>query len=200
MMSETIGALAAALSKFQGEVGAASKNAQNPHLKNKYADLASIWEAIREPLAANGLAVTQCPEPGDPGTLHLGTMLLHSSGEWVKSVLAMPVTKSAPQGYGSALTYARRYGLAALLGITQEDDDADAATRPAAARESKPSSAAPTQAPQTEKTGTPKRASEPNKHGLSEAQIKRIFGVANGNGVSPDAVRGLHVRCLRLCF
>lgn len=132
--SETLASLAAALSVFQGQVEAATKNATNPHLKNKYADLPSIWEAIRAPLAANGLAVVQLPTPGEDGRLYLETRLMHSSGEWIAGTIAMPLSKNDPQGYGSALTYARRYGLAAVLGITQEDDDAEAATNRAPAR------------------------------------------------------------------
>jgi hypothetical protein len=139
--SESIAALAAALAKFQGQVHGATKNATNPHLRNKYADLASIWEAIREALTAHGLSVVQLPAPGDNGTLRLHTRLLHESGEWLESEIQMPLGKQDPQGYGSALTYARRYGLAALLGIVQEDDDAEGAMKrsePAKAASKKP--------------------------------------------------------------
>ena len=136
--SETLTALAGALADFQRHDIGAKKNATNPHLKNKYADLSSIWEAIREPLAANGLAVVQLPVPGEAGTLRLRTQLLHMSGEWIASEIVMPLAKADPQGYGSALTYARRYALAAMLGVTQEDDDATAATRPTQAAQEKP--------------------------------------------------------------
>lgn len=129
MQSDTIAALADALAKFQGQAEGAKKNAQNPHLKNKYADLGSVWEAVREPLTLYGLSVVQLPMPSEPGTLRLRTQLLHKSGEWLASELVMPLAKADPQGYGSALTYARRYALAALLGVTQEDDDAERAVR-----------------------------------------------------------------------
>lgn len=133
MQSETIGNLATALAAFQWSAESAKKNAQNPHLKNKYADLGAIWEAVRDTLGDNGLAVVQLPMPSEPGTLKLRTQLLHKSGEWLASELVMPIAKQDPQGYGSALTYARRYALAALLGVTQEDDDAVSAThRPSA--------------------------------------------------------------------
>lgn len=127
--SESIAGLAAALVQFQGQVEGAKKTAVNPHLKNKYADLASIWEAIREPLSAAGLSVVQLPAPSDAGTLKLRTRLIHASGEWLESEIQMPLAKSDPQGYGSALTYARRYSLAAMLGIIQEDDDGEAAMK-----------------------------------------------------------------------
>lgn len=129
MQSETIAALAEALAKFQAQAEGARKNAQNPHLKNKYADLGSVWEAVREPLTIYGLSVVQLPMPSEAGTLRLRTQLLHKSGEWLASELVMPLAKQDPQGYGSALTYARRYALAALLGVVQEDDDAERATR-----------------------------------------------------------------------
>ena len=133
MQSDTIGNLATALAAFQWSAESAKKNAQNPHLKNKYADLGAIWEAVRDTLGDNGLAVVQLPMPSEPGTLKLRTQLLHKSGEWIASELVMPIAKQDPQGYGSALTYARRYALAAMLGVTQEDDDAAAAThRPSA--------------------------------------------------------------------
>lgn len=130
-MSDSVAALAAALAKAQGMMSHASKDAQNPHFKSRYADLAAVWSAVREPLSANGLSVVQTVAQGD-GTVGVRSLLLHASGEWICSVLEMPVAQKTPQGYGSALTYARRYALAALVGIAQDDDDAEAATRPSA--------------------------------------------------------------------
>ncbi len=128
-MSESIAALAAALAKAQGQMTHAAKDAQNPHFKAKYADLAAVWSAIREPLSANGLSVAQTVTQGD-GTVGVTSLLMHASGEWILSTLTMPVAQKTPQGYGSALTYARRYSLAALVGIAQDDDDGEAGTRP----------------------------------------------------------------------
>ncbi len=130
-MSDSVAALAAALAKAQGMMSHASKDAQNPHFKSRYADLAAVWSAVREPLSANGLSVVQTVAQGD-GTVGVRSLLLHASGEWISSLLEMPVAQKTPQGYGSALTYARRYALAALVGIAQDDDDAEAATRPSA--------------------------------------------------------------------
>lgn len=109
--------------KASASVKIAIKNAVNPHLKNKYADLGAVQDACSDALQQNGLAVMQCPVPGEDGRLHLETMLVHESGEWISSELAMPLPKSDPQGYGSALTYARRYALAAMMGVTQDDED-----------------------------------------------------------------------------
>ena len=126
--SDTIGALAAALAKAQGSLNAALKDSKNPHLKNKYADLASIWNAAREPLAANELAVIQTTER-DEGGQHLVTTLAHSSGEWIRGHLSIG-TDGANKGVnlnqalGSSISYMRRYALAAIVGVIQDDDDA----------------------------------------------------------------------------
>lgn len=125
--SESIAALAAALAKAQGEMGAAKKESVNPHFRSKYADLAAVWEAARGPLSRNGLAIVQACEPSDSG-VRLTTMLMHSSGEWISGAISVPVAKADAQGIGSALTYARRYALASTLGIAaDEDDDGNAA-------------------------------------------------------------------------
>jgi hypothetical protein len=128
--SETIAKLASALAKAQGQMRAAAKDSVNPHFKSRYADLAGVWDACREPLAANGLAIMQSPgEIGDKN-ITLTTMLAHESGEWIQSQFTIPVSKPDAQGVGSAITYARRYALAAMVGIVQDDDDGNAASAP----------------------------------------------------------------------
>lgn len=124
--SEQIAKLASALAKAQGRFKAAAKDAVNPHFRNRYADLASIWDAIREPLSINGLAVVQGAETSAKEAL-VTTTLLHESGEWIQSTVTIPVVKGDAQGVGSAITYGRRYGLTALVGITQDDDDGETA-------------------------------------------------------------------------
>lgn len=130
--SENIQELCAALVKFQSEVKAVKKDAENPYFKSKYADLSSIWDAVRKPLSANGLAVIQTNQGDLEGkTIILDTVLLHSSGQWISGTMTMTPTKTDPQGLGSAQTYARRYGLSAILGIaTEDDDDGNAASEP----------------------------------------------------------------------
>jgi hypothetical protein len=116
--------LAAALAKAQGAMNNASMNRINPHFKSKYADLAALWDAVRKPLSENGLSVVQIIRDG---SLH--TMLLHTSGQRLCSDYPLPAT-ARPQEMGSALTYARRYSLSALVGIAaDEDDDATAVTQ-----------------------------------------------------------------------
>ena len=124
MQSETIGKLAAALAQAQAELPAALKNAENPHLRNRYADLAAVYEATRQVLPRHELAVIQTAIPTDGTRAAIRTTLAHSSGEWIAGELCMPLDRQGgPQGMGSALTYARRYSLAALVGVVSEDDD-----------------------------------------------------------------------------
>ncbi len=126
-MSASLAALAGALAKAQGLMAGAKKDSTNPHFKSSYADLASIWDACRDPLSTNGLAVVQIP--GSSGKdVEVTTLLLHSSGEFIRSSYTMPVTGPGPQGVGSAITYARRYSLAAMVGVAPEDDDGNAAS------------------------------------------------------------------------
>lgn len=123
MQSETIGALAAALAKAQGEIHPAPMDRDNPYFKSKYATLTSLWESARAALAKNGLAVTQVTDFDNGGDLILITTLLHSSGEWIGGVYPVRGKDTTPQATGSALTYARRYAFGALVGLTSDDDD-----------------------------------------------------------------------------
>lgn len=130
--SEQINELAVALTKAQRTMKGAAKDSENPHFRSKYADLASVWDACREPLTANGLSVVQSPRlisAGDGQWLvEVETTLLHTSGQFMADALAVPVTKADAQGAGSAITYARRYALAAFVGVAPEDDDGNAAS------------------------------------------------------------------------
>lgn len=126
--SEQLNELAAALSKAQGQIEGAKKDSANPFFKSKYADLASVWEACRKPLTENGLSIIQCPEESENG-IAIETMLLHSSGQWKSSRYSMPVSKIDAQAVGSAITYGRRYALAAMVGVAPEDDDGNAAAK-----------------------------------------------------------------------
>tara|TARA_R110000787_G_scaffold190705_1_gene302163 strand:+ start:2033 stop:2722 length:690 start_codon:yes stop_codon:yes gene_type:complete len=132
--SENISELALALATAQGSLKTAKKNSDNPFFHSKYADLSSVWDACREALVANDLAVTQVPSITDRGEMLLVTMLMHKSGEWISGEqLVSPAKANDPQALGSALTYFRRYGLSSVLGISfeGEDDDANAASTPA---------------------------------------------------------------------
>ena len=137
--SESIALLAGALAKAQLQIEPASKNATNPHFRSHYADLASIWDACRGPLGANGLSIVQFPCDGEVGRIGLCTMIVHSSGEWMSETITVKALKEDPQFLGGVLTYLRRYSLAAVVGVTAtEDDDGNAASTPANARVSAP--------------------------------------------------------------
>jgi hypothetical protein len=126
MESEQIAELATALAKAQSVMKAAVINKQNPHFKNKYADLASVFEAVRKPLTDNGLSITQTTQLRD-GMFLLVTTMGHVSGQWRRSEYPLPLG-AKPQELGSALTYGRRYSLSAICGIAaDEDDDGEAA-------------------------------------------------------------------------
>jgi len=152
--SDSIGQLATALAKAQAKVHGASKDKTNPHLKSKYADLASIWDAARDALTANDLSIVQLPtsERSPEGALRLfiETVLMHKSGEWIGERYEMPLVKTDPQGVGSAITYARRYALAAMTSVCPEDDDAESQTSRQSTPEAPRRTTPPAQAPVTD--------------------------------------------------
>ena len=130
--SESITNLATALAMAQMNLKGAIKDSANPFFKSKYADLSSVVEAIRSAFGQCGLSYVQRIEPSDKDEVRVETILLHASGEWLScGALNLPVSKADAQGYGSALTYARRYSLAAACGVAPEDDDGNAATKSA---------------------------------------------------------------------
>lgn len=137
MTSENMGALFAALAKAQGQMANATLNKINPHFKSRYADLAAIREAVTPALAANDLAVAQVIQSTERGPV-LVTVLGHKSGAAIESHHPLP-PMGKPQEFGSALSYARRYSIAALCGIgAEEDDDANAAQAAAPSRPAPP--------------------------------------------------------------
>ena len=149
--SETTATLCAALVAAQGGLKPIAKDGKNPAFRSKYATLDGIMETVRPALAAHGLAVVQGvvhPETGEGGRLvgiMVETRLIHTSGEWLASVVPVPVAKGDAHGLGSALSYGRRYGISALLALsTDEDDDGNAAAKaPPAKPQAKPAPAAP---------------------------------------------------------
>lgn len=123
--SEQFDQLATALAAAQGLMANAVLNKTNPHFKSRYADLAAIRDAVRDPLAQQGIAVMQVVGSDENGS-YLATRLVHKSGQWIETLYPLPATAKA-QEFGSALTYARRYSLATICGVAaEEDDDANA--------------------------------------------------------------------------
>lgn len=128
--SDQINELAAASAKAQATMQPALKDMVNPAYKSKYADLASVWDACRKPLTDNGLTIWQDVTTAEGvNGISVTTRLVHSSGQWVEfGPLIVPLAKHDAHGVGSATSYAKRYALAAAIGVTAEiDDDGNAA-------------------------------------------------------------------------
>lgn len=130
--------ISAALVKAQTEFGPALKTHTNPAFRSKYANLSACVEAVVDALNNNSIFLMQPTHPCEDGVI-VETVFIHASGEQISSgKLHVPATKHDAQGYGSALTYARRYSLMAACGIAPEDDDGNAASRPVPKIEKKP--------------------------------------------------------------
>jgi len=144
--SETVSKLFAALVAAQAEMRNPPKDSINPHFKSRFADLATVLDTVKPVLARHKLGVIQMPCEVDGIGPGLATMLVHESGEFVRGVIALRPAKSDPQGVGAAMTYARRYGLQAVLGITaDDDDDGNHASKPAPPKQQAAPQPAPAQ-------------------------------------------------------
>lgn len=198
--SPQLNELFSALSKAQGTMESAKKDSDNPFFRTKYADLHSCWQAIRNSFSQNGLSVIQLNQEGNKfiikkdvvdektgdvktietegKTIKVVTILGHSSGQWISSVTELKPVKTDPQGMGSALTYARRYGLVAIAGISQEDDDGAAGLGTPGSHN-----------PQTQKRPAPRTQLPPAK--VSRAQLSRLHAIANQTNWSKDDMKRL---------
>lgn len=188
-------ALFEALAKAQGEISNAPFDRENPHFKARYATQASLRDVSREALSRHGLAVIQSTINGDPGWAGVETMLCHASGQWVRSCLLLPTTKADAQGYGSAITYARRYAFSAILGLAaEEDDDGTAASQPqpqqrrqGESRGDTRSTAPRSETPATAELNTSQRCLEfvPAGQRGDKAEVRRILEGAYGGSLPP---------------
>jgi len=131
MQSDQINELMSALNRAQLAMVPAKKDSENPFFHSRYADLSTVWDALHI-FRTEGIVFTQSPQESPDGYIVMDTQMTHAaSGQWIRSRLKMRVSKDDPQGYGSAITYARRYALGAMTGlVTEEDDDANAAMPP----------------------------------------------------------------------
>jgi hypothetical protein len=154
--SESTAKLDAALAKAQGEISAAIKDSPNPAFKTKYADLSAVMEAIRPALSRHAVSVTQWPIHSEDDRVHMVTRIAHD-GEWMRATFSMPVQKKDAHGYGSIVTYLRRYCIASCFGVISDvDDDGNAASGRTASAPPAPISAEQFRTLQDliEKTGT----------------------------------------------
>lgn len=163
--SQDISELSRAMLKIQQNLLPALKDATNPFTKSNYATLNSVMESCRDELLSHGIWLTQlpCPAPVELGAGHIGleTRLIHAeSGQWISSLAVIPLPKNDPQGMGSAITYARRYSLCAMLGIVTEDDDGEGAKISSKSASS-----------QKRSIGGPQRQKEPSGNTTIENQI-----------------------------
>ena len=173
--SDQINELAAALSKAQGELEDAVKDGINPHFRSNYATLSAVLEVVRKPLSKNNLCVIQTVDCSDQGH-HLTTRLLHASGQWIESICCLIVAKEDMQGIASATTYARRNALSAMVGISQKDDDAEETMGQPTVAPGVPV------APKTMGSISVASNEAPTFSGPTDAQLKRLYAIANGNG------------------
>jgi hypothetical protein len=138
-MSETIGAIAPALVKAQAEIKPITKDSTNPAFRSKYTSLDAIMEVVRPVMAKHGLFVVQSvldTIDGEHSTsIMVESRVIHASGEWIAGVVQVPVMQQTSHGFGSALSYGRRYSLSALLSLaSDEDDDGNGAAQQQQAR------------------------------------------------------------------
>lgn len=165
-MSDAIKALA----KAQTEMGKAIKNAKNPHLKSNYADLGSVMEACFDALHANGFAIMQ-PCGADERGQYVETVLAHASGDTFTSRVHLVVGKNDMQGVGSAITYARRYGLLGMAGLAPEDDDGEATK---AAPRQQPANRAPAGPSKADQAAADSMVSAIRQHGEAAWNDRRL--------------------------
>ena len=172
--SEQINELAGALAKAQGAFPTILKSSDNPFFKSKYADLATIIDAVRKPLSDNGLSMVQLPVPTEKQEVCIETVLLHASGQWVSALMAVPVAKADAQGFGSATSYAKRYGAQAMLFVAAENEEDDGN----AAAKAKPR---PTEAEMMPRPNKPSVSySDEARQKIAQQGIDRLTPIAEG--------------------
>ena len=131
-MSDTIGKLAGALAKAQSQMTMVEGKSTNPFFNSKYASLAAVLEVAMPALNANEVALVQGNRwESSSNGFYITSMLMHSSGEWIKSEIRMPLAKKDAHGVGAATTYGRRYLLSSMVGVAQADDDGNGAIQSA---------------------------------------------------------------------
>lgn len=185
--NELSGGIFSAFVRAQKAFGPALKTSNNPHFKSKYADLSACVEAVIDALNAEGIAMIQKTHECSDGVA-IETVFLHSSGESISSgVLRVPAVKQDAQGYGSAMTYARRYSLMAACGIAPEDDDGNAASKPGKAKKEPSPAITPT-------ADAWERVSEEERAFLTDIAMDAIAMIAGGNVL--DAVK--HIQAQKL--
>lgn len=179
--SESISNLLKALALAQSQIKIASKDAENPHFRSKYASFASVVEAARDALSKNGLCITQHPVSRD-NKISLTTILGHSSGEWLSSTFDLLLDKPSMQSLGSGLTYAKRQAFAAILNVVSDDDDDGNMSEQAAVFQQQSSKPVHNYATGAPSVGGVSYRKEDKL--VTEPQIKRLFAIQKKSGWS----------------
>ena len=183
--SESLAKISPALVKAINAIEGVKKGADNPFFKSKYANLESVIEAAHGALEANGLAVMQGPGPMDGNCITLTTRLIHESGEWVETDFSLPAGKMDPQAAGSAITYARRYSLMAMLNMPAVDDDGEA-SMPRGQPQAKPGKQEDTHGPDWPNLTNPSSITS-NAAKKDEALVKASIDVKSRLDFAPTA-------------
>lgn len=184
--SNEINELANSLSKAQGEMPEAIFDSKNPHYKSDYASLSAFLKVVKPILSKHGLSVSQLPETINDKYC-LTTILMHSSGQFISSSLPLLLSKNDMQGLGSAITYAKRYGIDAMLGVGSDDDDANLAVNKPIQTQVKHSQPPPPPFPQEE--NKEEKSFNLNNNGLSDAQMKRLRALQKAAGWQDSEVK-----------
>ena len=197
--SENITEIASALAKAQELINPAAYDAANPHFRSRYATLASVMQSCRAALSKNQIAVVQGTTVSDKNVT-VTTMLIHSSGQFISDDITIPTAQQTAQAVGSALTYGRRYGLSALVGIVSEEDDDSNSAMPVPSTEiqkdvrfTQPKSNQQTSnnnTPQTVKAEV-KAVRQPKEVSERVRKIKQVFGLSAQIGHTPDEMKAI---------
>jgi hypothetical protein len=179
--SESVAKIFPDFIKAQGEFKDAEKNGTNPFFKSEYSTLQDVFSAVRPALSKFGLAVIQAPEIGEgqgQRSVKVVTRIVHTSGEWIESDISVELKESGPQPMGSAVTYLRRYSLAAMMGIaSEEDDDGNATSTKKQTHEQSQKSPAPPAAPKPPASTPPsatKAAPTGDKFRETQERMKKL--------------------------
>lgn len=188
--SETITKIAPALLKAQKMIGAAEKDSANPFYKSNFASLGAVMEACKKALNDNGLLVMQPVGVTENGNQYVETVILHESGEYISDRMKLVAkAENDPQAQGSATSYAKRYGLQAMLFIPTSDDDAEGVMRPQPKLKPKVATAPKPVAESKVFTNNVKNEEEPEPapRMITEGQRKYMWSLLNGENTPSTA-------------
>lgn len=183
--SQTKVELTKALLAVQRAVGNVKRDATNPHFKSRYATLENVVAALRGPCVDNGIVITQAAGDITDGKVSIETRVMHESGEWMASILPLPVSKMDAQGVGSAITYGCRYSLMSLFCLPPADDDGNAAVEKGNGAPTHTTGGITQMHPRTKvNPNGVKSSSQMKKDGVWESVVAKIDGAVSPEGIA----------------